>query len=69
MQPEINRAELDVGIMVRDAHAMRAIGDDQRMRWSLGHLLQNSIRYTEPGGHIVITARLEDDDPSGNSGR
>ena len=62
MQPEINRAELDVGIMVRDAHAMRIIGDDQRMRWALGHLLQNSIRYTESHGHIVITARLEDDD-------
>ena len=61
MQPEINRAQLDVGIMVRDSHAMRIIGDDQRMRWALGHLLQNSIRYTEPNGHIVITARLEDD--------
>jgi signal transduction histidine kinase len=23
-------------------------------------MLQNSIRYTEPGGHIVVTARLED---------
>ena len=62
MQPEISRANLDVGIMVRDAAALHIIGDDQRMRWALGHLLQNCIRYTEPGGHIVITARLEDDD-------
>jgi len=61
LQPEISRAGLDVGIMVRDASALRIIGDDQRMRWALGHLLQNSIRYTERGGHIVVTARLEDD--------
>lgn len=62
MEPEISRANLDVGIMVRNAHALRVIGDDQRLRWALGHLLQNSIRYTESGGHIIITARLEDTD-------
>jgi signal transduction histidine kinase len=60
MSPEITRAQLDVGLMVRDASRLRVIGDDQRLRWALGHLLQNSIRYTEAGGHVVITARLED---------
>lgn len=60
MSPELVRAKLDVGIMVRDAKKLFITGDDQRLRWALGHLLQNSIRYTEPGGHIVITARRED---------
>lgn len=59
MAPEISRARLDVGLMVRDAHQLYVIGDDQRLRWALGHLLQNSIRYTEPGGHILVTARRE----------
>lgn len=60
MAPEISRAKLDVGIMVRDARQLFITGDDQRLRWALGHILQNSIRYTEGGGHIVVTARREE---------
>ncbi|MFQ3565808.1 MAG: ATP-binding protein [Aggregatilineales bacterium] len=56
MMPEINRASLDVGVMVRDAEMLKVRGDMQRLRWALGHLLQNSIRYTESGGHILVTA-------------
>ena len=61
MAPEINRAGVDVGVMVRDAHELYVKGDDQRLRWAFGHLIQNCIRYTEPGGHIVVTARQDDD--------
>jgi signal transduction histidine kinase len=60
MAPEISRAKLDVGIMVRDARQLFITGDDQRLRWAIGHILQNSIRYTEGGGHIVVTARREE---------
>jgi signal transduction histidine kinase len=60
MAPEISRAKLDVGIMVRDAKQLVVTGDDQRLRWAVGHVLQNSIRYTEGGGHIVVTARHEE---------
>jgi signal transduction histidine kinase len=56
MMPEINRASLDIGVMVRDAAMLKVRGDMQRLRWALGHLLQNSIRYTERGGHIFVTA-------------
>lgn len=59
LAPEVLRARLEVTLMVRDAASLYVLGDDQRLRWALGHLLQNSIRYTEPGGHILITARLE----------
>lgn len=59
MLPEVLRAQLEVTLMVRDAASLYVLGDDQRLRWALGHLLQNSIRYTEPGGHILLTARLE----------
>jgi two-component system sensor histidine kinase BaeS len=47
--------------MARDTERLQIAGDDQRLRWALGHLLQNSIRYTEAGGHIIITAGLTDD--------
>jgi two-component system phosphate regulon sensor histidine kinase PhoR len=62
MTPEIKRSQLDVAVMARDTDKLQIVGDDQRLRWALGHLLQNSIRYTEPGGHIIITASLADND-------
>jgi two-component system phosphate regulon sensor histidine kinase PhoR len=61
MTPEVKRAKLDVSVMARDTDRLQVAGDDQRLRWALGHLLQNSIRYTESGGHIIITASLTDD--------
>ncbi len=61
-RPEIVRAGLDVSVLVRDAAALRVRGDDQRLRWAFGHLLQNGIRYTESGGHVIIMARAADDE-------
>jgi PAS domain S-box-containing protein len=56
--PEVKRSQLDVGVMARDTGKMQILGDNQRLRWALGHLLQNAIRYTEPNGHVIITASL-----------
>jgi signal transduction histidine kinase len=61
MQPEIKRAGLDVSVMLRDTQHLRLAGDEGRLRWALGHLLQNATRYTETGGHIVLTAFLGND--------
>jgi signal transduction histidine kinase len=60
MQPEAKQAELDIAVMVRDADSLHINGDDARLRWALGHLLQNAIRYTENKGHIIITLRRVD---------
>ncbi len=62
MQPEVSRARLDVAVILIEVSRLQIMGDDQRLRWALGHLLQNAIRYTEPGGHIVITASPTGDD-------
>jgi signal transduction histidine kinase len=64
LAPEIKRNRLDVGVMARDVGKLYVIGDDQRLRWTLGHLLQNGIRYNEPGGHIMIAIGLADDNPT-----
>ena len=58
MKPEVKKAKLDVKIMIKDIDRIHLLGDDQRLRWALGHLLQNSIRYTEPKGHIIIIVGL-----------
>lgn len=60
MMPEIKTARLDVSVMARDLERLRVLGDTQRLRWALGHLLQNSIQYTESGGNIFFTLSLND---------
>ncbi len=61
--PEIKKNRLDVMVMVRDVTDLLIKGDNQRLRWALGHMLQNSVYYTQPDGHIVIATRLQDNNP------
>jgi signal transduction histidine kinase len=61
MSGELKRAKLDVALMARDIERLTVSGDDQRLRWAFGHLLQNSIRYTEAGGHIIIALGLDEE--------
>ncbi len=56
--PEVKRAQLEVKVMAKDNERLTIIGDDQRLRWAFGHLLQNAIRYTEPEGHIILLLGL-----------
>ncbi len=60
MRPEITKLDHDVRVMVRDTNALMIQGDQQKLRWALGHLLQNSIRYTEKKGVILLTARNDE---------
>lgn len=60
MDPEIKHARHKVLVMMKQASALHVIGDDQRLRWALGHLLQNSVRYMEEGGRIYVTVENAD---------
>jgi signal transduction histidine kinase len=62
MMPEIKSSQLDVSLMTRDLGDLHMVGDEQRLRWALGHMLQNSIRYTEANGHIIFSVSLNDED-------
>jgi two-component system phosphate regulon sensor histidine kinase PhoR len=57
---EVRRAQLTVSVIVKDADNLYVNGDDQRLRWAFGHLLQNAIHYTEPGGNILLTITQSD---------
>jgi signal transduction histidine kinase len=59
--PEINRAKVKVMFRSRDMGRLYVKGDNERLRWALGHLIQNSARYNEPGGKITVSATLEND--------
>ncbi|TVR22550.1 MAG: PAS domain-containing protein [Anaerolineaceae bacterium] len=61
-EPEIKKGRLDVMVMLRDVADLVVQGDAERLRWALGHLLQNSVAYTESGGHIRLSAGLDDND-------
>lgn len=60
--PELTRGKLDITLMAKNSEKLYVTGDDERLRWALGHILQNSIRYTEAGGHIIVTMRLDEDE-------
>jgi signal transduction histidine kinase len=57
-EPRINKSELNVGVMVVNRGHIKVIGDDRRLQWALGHLLDNSINYTLKGGFIKIQIGL-----------
>jgi signal transduction histidine kinase len=61
LSPETRRSGLDVAVMLRHPDELYVKGDDQKLRWAMGHLLENSIRYTEPGGHIFFIAGKHDE--------
>jgi signal transduction histidine kinase len=62
LRPETNRAGVKISIMIRDQGRLALAGDEQKLRWAFGHVLQNSIRYTEPGGVIIVTVSRASDE-------
>lgn len=50
----VKKANLQIGVMVSNRQHLQIVGDDRRLQWALGHLIDNAIKYTEPGGEILI---------------
>ncbi len=53
-ESRFKKAGLNIGMMVANRTRIKVRGDDRRLRWAIGHLIDNSINYTPPGGHITI---------------
>lgn len=56
LKPELKQAQIELKRMFKAPNRLRIMGDYERLRWALGHLLQNGVRYTEPGGRINLLA-------------
>jgi two-component system sensor histidine kinase ResE len=63
LEPRLRKANLKVTLHVINKDYLDVIGDQRRMRWALGHLIDNAINYTPSGGKITIeVGRVRDKD-------
>ncbi len=53
-EPRIMQARLQATSMITNHRALHVHADNRRLQWALGHLLDNAINYTLPGGDIVL---------------
>ncbi len=54
LEPRIKKADVNVGVIVVNHARTHIIGDDRRLRWAIGHILDNSFNYTLSGGQITV---------------
>jgi signal transduction histidine kinase len=54
IRPRVEKAELRLSVMVINRERLTVLGDDRRLQWAVGHLLDNSLKYTEPDGEILL---------------
>lgn len=64
MSADIKKNNMEVNMMMRNSGKLVVAGDEQRLRWAFGHLMQNSVQYTEAGGSVTIAAGLDEDNSS-----
>ncbi len=54
LDQRLKKADLQVTVMVTHPESALILGDEKRLLWALGHLIDNAIKYTLPGGEIVV---------------
>ncbi len=50
----VKRGGLTIGLALANRARLRVLGDDRRLSWAIGHLLDNAINYTPKGGSIIV---------------
>lgn len=60
MTPEVKKNRLQVSLMAKETSNLQVRGDEQRLRWAIGHLFKNSVYYTLPEGRVWVRVRPDD---------
>lgn len=55
LKPRLDRAGLEVQVHTVRHSTAQIPGDNRRLRWALGHILENSINYTLSEGRIILS--------------
>jgi len=53
-EASVKRSGLTIGMAVANRERLRVLGDDRRLSWAIGHLIDNAINYTLKGGMIMV---------------
>jgi signal transduction histidine kinase len=51
--------QITMKVMIQ-ARGLYVLGDDRRLRWAIGNLVDNAIKYTAPGGTVTLEIRGEE---------
>ena len=60
--PQIKKANANLTLLVGRKSTLRFRGDERRIQWAIGHLIDNAIKYTEEGGFIRVELRTREDE-------
>lgn len=60
--PQIQKSKVNLTLLVTRTSQLHFLGDERRIQWAIGHLIDNAIKYTESGGFIRVELRTRDDE-------
>jgi signal transduction histidine kinase len=60
-QPMATAAQVEFHVLIL-RREMLVLGEERRLRWAIGNLVDNAIKYTPADGHITFMLRATDDE-------